>query len=57
MYIQSIKCAHRHVTDIHDQEHTVCPGSSDPPEKNIVIYLHEKMRFTLFINYHNTETG
>ena len=27
---------------------TVCPGSSDPPEK---IYLHQKMRFTPFLNY------
>ena len=27
---------------------TVCPGSSDPPEKNILIYLHQKIRFTHF---------
>ena len=24
--------------------YTVCLGSSDPPEKNIIIYLHQKMR-------------
>ena len=28
---------------------TVCPGSSDPPEKNIIIYLHQKIRFTPFL--------
>ena len=24
---------------------TVCPGSSDPPEKNILIYLHQNIGF------------
>ena len=33
--------------------YTVCPGSSDPPKKNL-IYLHQKMRFTPFINYYDT---
>ena len=33
---------------------TVCPGSSDPPEKKYLIYLHQKMRFTPFINYYDT---
>ena len=33
---------------------TVCPGSSDPSEKKHLIYLHQKMRFTPFINYYNT---
>ena len=33
--------------------YTVCPGSSDPPEKNL-IYVHQKMKFTPFINYYNT---
>ena len=32
---------------------TVCPGSSDPPEKYL-IYLHQKMRFRPFINYYDT---
>ena len=31
---------------------TVCPGSSDPSEKKI-IYFHQKMRFTPFINYYD----
>ena len=31
---------------------TVCPGSSDPPEKYL-IYLHQKMRFTPFTNYYD----
>ena len=34
--------------------YTVCPGSSDPPEKIFNIYLHQKMRFKPFINYYNT---
>ena len=33
--------------------HTVCPGRSDPPEKNILIYLHQKVRFIPFFNYHD----
>ena len=33
---------------------TVCPGSSDPPEKKLLIYLHQKIRFTPFINYYDT---
>ena len=32
---------------------TVCPGSSEPPEKNILIYLHQKIRLTPFFNYHD----
>ena len=32
---------------------TVYPGSSDPPEKYLT-YLHQKMRFTPFINYYVT---
>ena len=32
---------------------TVCPGSSDPPEKNILIYLHQKIRLTPFFNYYD----
>ena len=31
--------------------HTVCPGSSDPPEKIIDIFASEN---TPFINYYNT---
>ena len=27
---------------------TVCPGSSDPPEKKYSKYLHQKIRFTQF---------
>ena len=29
--------------------YTVCPGSSDPPEKKHLMYLHQKMGFTPFI--------
>ena len=32
---------------------TVCPGSSDPPEKK-TMNLYQKMRFTPFINYYDT---
>ena len=35
-------------------QHTVCPGSSDPPEKIFNIFSSAKMRFTPFINYYNT---
>ena len=31
----------------------LCPGSSDPQEKNL-IYLHPKMRFIPLINYNDT---
>ena len=46
------------MSDDFDEEYTlaistVCPGSSDPPEK-CVIYFHQKMRFTPFINYNDT---
>ena len=34
---------------------TVCLGSSDPQEKKkYPIYLHQKMKFTPFINYYDT---
>ena len=33
--------------------YTVCPGSSDPPEKIFNIFA-SKMRFTSFINYYDT---
>ena len=33
--------------------YTVCPGSSDPTEKDL-IYFHQKTRFTPFINYYDT---
>ena len=44
---------HDHQEPAHQHRYTVCPGSSDPPKKNL-IYLHQKMRFTLFINYYDT---
>ena len=34
-------------------KYAVCPGSSDPPEKKYLIYLHQKMRLTPFINYYD----
>ena len=33
--------------------YTVCPGSSDPPEKIFNIFA-SKMRFTPFINYYDS---
>ena len=34
---------------------TVCPGSSDPPEKIYnIIAENQKMRFTPFIDYNDT---
>ena len=30
------------------KKNTVCPGSSDPPEKNILVYLLQKIRLTPF---------
>ena len=33
---------------------TVCPGSSDPLQKKYLIYLHQKIRLTPFINYYDT---
>ena len=35
---------------------TVCPGSSDPPEKKILVYLHQKIRFTQFFKLLQTAT-
>ena len=32
---------------------TVCPGTSDPPEKKYLIWLHKKTRFTPFISYYD----
>ena len=37
---------------IHKLKYTVCPGSSDPRE-NHLMYLHQNMRFTPFINYYD----
>ena len=43
----------RSYLDLEPKVCTVCPGSSDPAEKYL-IYLHQKMRFTPFINYYDT---
>ena len=32
---------------------TVCPGSSDPPEKNILTYSHQKFSFSPVFNYYD----
>ena len=43
----------RCIYNVSNNNDTLCPGSSDPPEK-CLIYLHQKMRLTPFFNYYDS---